>query len=701
MVSYEAMLEHLGQTPAQISQRFYGVGQLGYWLYSCESGQYWWSPQIRSILGVSAKKELSLERFYGLVHPEDLDMAQSAFRRAQEGKPFRVTYRIQVGERLRWLEQHGRCYRGAGCPVPYVVGILQDISALRRDQETIDSQRADLAAITNYLAETTDTTDLEAIVSSVKRTIRKWMDVAMIGVFVHQGERFYRVIPKEMDPAQGLMFQDIHDYVAYRTLIDGTKQLCPVENYPSAQGKKSLVMLGGVSVISLPIKHGRQTIGALSVTIKRPGDLRPQEDELCRTICGYLSNQLKSALLYRQLAEELARRERLESDHEAIFNESVDFIMVQDRDGKLVQVNPAFAKRMGHTVQGLIGRSLFDFIHPDERTSARYEFSQMSSCGVKRGACNRFLCGDGTIGFLESNLKYMEQSGDTIVIARDMTHQKRVEAQNLDLVRSIAAERLKGEALAGLSHEFKTPINIILSTLDLVRLKSSREDPARFDVEYARFFGYAYENCYKLLRLSANLIDSSRLESGLFQMRIGPNDLSALLPEIVCSAEAYAAARELSLDFQSQVEGALWAECDADALDRIMLNLTSNAIKNTPPGGSIQVQLLEEEDCCQIIVADSGVGIPPEMIDTIFDKFQTGKPQLSGQQEGSGLGLSLVDTLVKKQGGSISVESTVGVGSRFFLTLPKSAHNSTTENLQPQRAALELRAKMELSELRV
>lgn len=701
MDSLEELTGSLGFAPQQFCALAQQTGGNGNWLFLCSSGRCWCSSQVYRMYGLSRRAGLTPEGFWALVCPEDREAVRAAFDKLQHGGSCRVVHRALVRGRYKWLEQSGRCYPAQGGREPYLVGVVRDVTRLKEEEARLAARRADLTAVTAYLAETTDTTDLRAIVSSVKRTIRKRMDVAVIGVFARQGERISRVIPRGMDPLQAFQFQSIQDYVGYQAVTEGARQVCPVEDYPSPLGREALNAAGGRSIISLPIKHGKRTIGALTVVIRRPGDLTRGENEFCRTICGYLSNQLYSALLYEQLKEELAHRRHLESDRETIFNESVDYITVIDGHGRFAQINPAFARRLGSTPQALLGRSIFDFIHPDDRAFALCTLREMRARGVVRGFCNRFVSLDGTVGYVENNLKYME-NGSTIAIARDVTDQRRMEARNNALEASVNLERMKSELLAGISHEFKTPLNIVLSSLDLMRTKSSMEDPERFQRDYARFFGYAYENCYKLLRLTANLLDSSRMENGYFRLRVGRHRLGELLRDIVASAEVYANACGVTLYLEPVPDGALWLNCDADCVDRILLNLLSNAIKNTPEGGAVRVSLRWEADACRISVADDGCGIAPEVLPHIFDRFCTEQPSLSGRQDGSGLGLALAKALVELHGGEIRVESAPGQGSRFTFSLSRTL--PLTEAGTPQaavrREALNSRARVELYRLK-
>lgn len=661
--------------PHDIFSQVQRESQAGTWLYACDTGRYWWSDQVYQIYGLPRTTPLEADLFLRQMEAEDQPQARDAFAAVLEGQPYHLVHRIRVKGKVKWLEQRGRLHRGKPGAAPYVLGTVRDVTDFKQRDQQLEAKQANFAAITDYLAETTDTTDLSAIVSSVKRTIRKRMDVLIIAVFARRGDQIVRVIPQVMDPMQAFLFQDVQEFVGYRSVQTGKRQVCPAADYPSALGRATLEEMGGQCVTALPIRHGRITIGALSLVTRHPGALTREENEFCRTICGYLANQLYNALLYERLKQELALRTRLESDREVIFNESVDFIAIIEADGRFSQINPAFAARLGSAPETLVGRLVFDFIHPEDRDYAWNVFLSLPDKGLVRGFHTRFLCGDGQVCHFENNLKYTAESRSIIAIARDMTGQREMEARNALLEQTVAFERSKSAFFTGLSHEFKTPLNIILTTLNLIELKSIQEDEDRFHRDYQRFFSYAYQNCYKLLRLSTNLLDASRLENSLYRLHLTTNCLDNLLRRITETAGAYVAARGLSLDYQGTQAPPL--AFDATSVARIVLNLLSNAVKNSRSGGRIHLSLTQAADMLQVTVADEGMGIPPKELPHIFDKFMSSHHTAAGLREGSGLGLSLVRSLVELHGGTVTVESQVEQGTQVSFTLPTGLRPAT------------------------
>lgn len=700
MLTSKEIFKQLHIAPHEALAQAQQEDETGTWLYSCESGEYWCSNELYRIYRLDKKVHLTREMFLRFLHDDDRERVGAAFAEALAGgKAYYVMHRIWVNGKVKWLEQRGRYHRGKKGAGDYMLGIVRDMTSRKQKEVQLEAQRADFAAITQYLAETTDTTKIEAIVASVKRTIRRRMDAALIGVFVRQDKTVKRVMPKSMESQKAFLFQEMEEFVGYRAIMMGKRQVMPVDDYANELGRKALLDLGGRQVVSLPIKHGGKAIGALSVVSCRDAGLTAQEDEFCRTLCGYLSSQLNNALLYDRLKQELALRVNLESDRDAIFNEGVDCIAIIGADGRFAQINPAFAQRLGAPPEVLAGKLVFDYIHPEDKEYAHQVFHELPRLGVVRGLCNRFVGKNGEVSYLENNLKYIESNRSVIAMARDNTSQRAIEERNSLLEETVSFERTKSEFFAGLSHEFKTPLNIILSSLDLMRLKSKKENEAHFEKEYAKFFDYATQNCYRLLRLSTNLLDASQLEDGRYRLHVTRVRLDTLLSRVVESAAVYAGARGVQLDFQSVSGGDLWLACDEDGVERIVLNLLSNAIKNSRQGGMVRVALYAERKTCRVTVDDNGCGIPAEILPHIFDKFITTRNPITGQREGSGVGLSLVKSLTELHGGTVSAQSEMGVGSCFTFTLARGLPISE-ETERPIGSAAAVHTRLELSDVK-
>ena len=220
----------------------------------------------------------------------------------------------------------------------------------------------------------------------------------------------------------------------------------------------------------------------------------------------------------------------------------------------------------------------------------------------------------------------------------------------------------KTDFFANISHEFRTPLTLILGLLE--EELAEHEPLAQPRLERLRG---AHRNSLRLLRLVNSLLDFSRIEAGRAQAHFQAIDLAALTAELASHFESACerGGLTLTIDCPPLPER---IHVDAEMWEKIVLNLVSNALKHTFVGG-ISVRLAWLDESVRLTVQDSGVGIPPEELPRLFERFYRIKGAASRTHEGTGIGLSLVRELVQLHGGDIRVESTVGEGSRFHVTL--------------------------------
>ena len=177
------------------------------------------------------------------------------------------------------------------------------------------------------------------------------------------------------------------------------------------------------------------------------------------------------------------------------------------------------------------------------------------------------------------------------------------------------------------------------------------------------------KNCLRLLRLLNNIVDLFKLDSNCYEIRKQNCNIVSIIEDITLSVVDYAEKKGISITFDTDVEEKV-ISCDPEQIERIMLNLLSNAIKFTPKDGQIFVGFRDGKEKVEIIVKDSGIGIPKNKQKIIFDRFEQVDRSLSRQYEGSGIGLSIVKALVERHNGNISVKSDLGKGSEFIIELP-------------------------------
>lgn len=263
-----------------------------------------------------------------------------------------------------------------------------------------------------------------------------------------------------------------------------------------------------------------------------------------------------------------------------------------------------------------------------------------------------------------------------LIMLRDVSH--RVQAEKLReenreskrlLDEALAFEGIKNDFFSNLSHELRTPLNVIMSTLQLIDGQiESIAKPDNVD-KLKKRMRIMKQNCYRQLRLVNNMIDITKIDSGFYDLRMQNMNIVQVVESITLSVSEYVRSKSINLVFDTELEEKIIA-FDPDGLERIMLNLLSNAVKFSREGGTIYVNINNEADGVVIRVKDSGIGIPQDKRHLIFDRFRQVDKSLTRNHEGSGIGLSLVKSLVDMHGGSISVQSTYGDGSTFIISLP-------------------------------
>jgi signal transduction histidine kinase/PAS domain-containing protein len=224
--------------------------------------------------------------------------------------------------------------------------------------------------------------------------------------------------------------------------------------------------------------------------------------------------------------------------------------------------------------------------------------------------------------------------------------------------------QMKDEFLSLISHEFRTPINVIYTAIQALNLVYDNEMSDKVK-EYIKTIK---QNTFRQLRLVNNLLDITRTNSGHIKINKRNIDIVLLTKSITESVYQYAGQKGVEISFVSSFQKKVIA-IDDEKFERIILNLLSNAIKFTPRGKSVTVSLRRVKGSICIEVKDKGIGIPPDKIDLIFKRFGQVDSSLSRQAEGTGIGLSLVKNFVEALGGSISVKSKIGSGSNFTILL--------------------------------
>ena len=218
--------------------------------------------------------------------------------------------------------------------------------------------------------------------------------------------------------------------------------------------------------------------------------------------------------------------------------------------------------------------------------------------------------------------------------------------------------RAQQRFVADVSHEMRTPLTVIRGNVDLLRMGCADEESLDAITSESE----------RMTRMVSNLLLLSQADAGVLPMHMAPLDLGPLIASIVRSGSIMADGR---VEVTSDVAGELLVQGDADRLKQVLLNLVDNAIKHTPEDGRVTVTATSEDShMVRLKVTDTGIGIPPEDLPHVFERFYRVDKSRSRAQGGAGLGLAIVKSIVEAHGGRIEATSEVGAGTSFIVTLP-------------------------------
>lgn len=263
---------------------------------------------------------------------------------------------------------------------------------------------------------------------------------------------------------------------------------------------------------------------------------------------------------------------------------------------------------------------------------------------------------------LEVIIKPNEVLYNDLMIKSNMLEEKLSE-----LKRKNEEDEIKKELLANISHEFKTPVNVIYSAIQMQDMKRECNDIN----EILKFNSIIKQNCYRLIRLIDNFIDSSKLTEQNYKLSLKCLNIVSVVENTTMSILSFAEMKGIEVIFDTEEEE-FFVLADKDLIERSILNILSNSIKYNKENGMINVFVGSREEMVIVEVQDSGIGIPNEKQKYIFNRYARIKESKSGYKEGSGLGLNIVQEIVKKFNGEIKLESEEGVGTKITLIIPKA-----------------------------
>jgi PAS domain S-box-containing protein len=422
-----------------------------------------------------------------------------------------------------------------------------------------------------------------------------------------------------------------------------------VTKEPAFSRRDSALNAGLHAAFSLPMMLDKEVVGILEFFTR---SILESDDQILRMF----------AALGQQLGEFIGRT-RAQEQLERFFTMSGDLLCIAGFDGYFRRVNEAWNRALGYTTPELMSRPFVDLVHQEDRDATLAMFAGLLRGTPIQAFENRCRCRNGSYRWLSWTATPKPDEQLVYAVAHDATTRKLLEHQTQETLK------MRNDFVSFVTHQLRTPLSGIKWMLEL----AGDTDEAG---EKASYVGDAHESANRLIGLVNDLLDVSRLESGKLQVTIEPVRLREITDAVLGDVATLVREKGHVLDVESTPDLPV-AMLDDQLMRQVILNLVSNAIKYTPPGGRIEIRMGRENGSLRWSIRDSGIGIPPASQRRLFEKFFRAENAHAIDTEGTGLGLYLVRLIVERLGGAIACESEEGRGTLFSFMLPLAAGEVT------------------------
>jgi PAS domain S-box-containing protein len=477
------------------------------------------------------------------------------------------------------------------------------------------------------------------------------------------GEAFYRA----MRTAQPVYFEQTNEWGSFRTVAmpmtsPGGHRYLVAADYSSDAIRQILVgdvaricglaLLFLLAIIPLALVFSR--------SLRRHNtSLRQANEALAREV-----GERKQAEAALRASEEKYR---------LLVENQTDLVVKVDPEGHFLFVSPSYCRMFGKTEQELLSHHFMPLVHEEDREATARAMEKLYRPPYNAYMEQRALTVHGWRWLAWVDTAVLDENGHIaaiIGVGRDVTLRRQAEMALRE------ADRRKDEFLAMLAHELRNPLAPIRNAIHVLRLS---QDPT----QQQRQREVIERQVAHMTRLIEDLLDVSRITRGRIELRMKPLKLADVLTRAVEITLPLIESRHHTLTVQAPPDS-LWLRADLDRLAQVVSNLLANAAKYTEEGGTICLEAVRENHQAVIRVRDNGIGVPPELLPHVFELFTQGDHSLDRSRGGLGIGLTLVERLVRLHGGEVEARSAgVGRGSEFIVRLPALSEDALPDPPPP------------------
>jgi PAS domain S-box-containing protein len=615
------------------------------------------SPSIGDLTGYSpAEWTEEPGLFVKLLHPEDREQVLAELEDVANGTPVRMDYRLLARDgRAVWVRDETATVRDeAGEPL-YTQTFLRDLGELRRSEdererlevaeraaaEEVAERQSRLDLIRRAGEELTSTLDQQAALSRIADlAVRDLADWCVIDL-IDEGDLKRVVVARaEATEVDGTGPSDKPGSGVGAVAQSGKARILPPRGEtPTGEPVRFLDGLEARSVICVPLRARKQPLGAVTIARTARGAVYDADDlALAQDLAVRIGLALDRGRLYREV-EERAEAAR-------VLEHVGDGILLLDRKGVIRLWNPAAEAITGIDAKTVVGRPAVEAIPGWQNAADQVPVLESPDPGHEEVT----IPIDTARGERWISISGVRFYGGTVYACRDLTDVRRL-------------EEIKADFLATASHELRTPLAAVYGAAQTLL----RHDFALDEVGRERFVSLIADESERLGRIVNEILLANQLDAGRLDMEFEPFDPADLVERVVEATRAYAPS-SVTLTYLAP-EGLPHIAADLDKARQVLFNLVENAIKYSPEGGHVEVEVGEHDGNVRFAVRDEGLGIAPDDHDRIFEKFYRADPQMVRGVGGTGLGLYICKELVGRMGGKIWVEPNSDKGSAFFFEL--------------------------------